>query len=261
MALDLGGSLVSGGASLLGGILDRRASAKAAEKQMDFQREMSNTAHQREVADLRAAGLNPILSGTGGQGASTPQGAKADNTSLGIGEAVNSAQRGYTLGTQKDLMVEQTRAQKESANVSEADAANRRLETPRLEAHAEVWRDPLYRRKAALAEISAKSGPLDKGLATLIENGGPIVDSVGNLVNSAQEAAIAAPAAAAKFIQQKIDAAKGASSAQRQRQVDAAKGSPQSDLSAYPRPYSDPAHTGPRGQSSTNRRNLRRLMP
>lgn len=74
-------------------------SAQQAQKQMDFQREsareamkfnhdeaelsrlwqerMSNTAHQREIKDLRQAGLNPVLSVMGGSGAPVTSGATA----------------------------------------------------------------------------------------------------------------------------------------------------------------------------------------
>lgn len=58
-----------------GSAYQAHSAKEAADKQMKFQQAMSDTAHQRQVADLRRAGLNPILSARLG-GASTPSGAQ-----------------------------------------------------------------------------------------------------------------------------------------------------------------------------------------
>lgn len=76
--------IISGGAGLIGTAISNRQSSDESKLNRDYQERLSNTSHQREVKDLRSAGLNPILSALGA-GASTPGGSTASINDLGPG--------------------------------------------------------------------------------------------------------------------------------------------------------------------------------
>ena len=91
--------------------------AAEAAKNRDWQEMMSNTAHQREVADLKAAGLNPVLSASGGNGAAVTSGATASGvTSSGAKGDTDTSANSAIVGILSAVLSSQT--QLESARLS-----------------------------------------------------------------------------------------------------------------------------------------------
>jgi hypothetical protein len=136
--------LFSAGGSILGSGISARSTAKqmsfqskANQKQMDFQERMSNTSHQREITDLRKAGLNPILS-AGGNGASSPSGATSSGASFqgdtSIGDKVNSASVARRHQIQMLKNMEQTRTKDAvTTHLIASQDRNERAKLPNIE--------------------------------------------------------------------------------------------------------------------------------
>ena len=109
MAFPIAAALMAG-STIVGQHMANRANKKAAQRQMEFQQNMSNTSYQRGMADMKQAGLNPILAGKMG-GASTPGGAsyQAKNIMESAANSAQSAMQTKQLAQQVDITAKSTR--------------------------------------------------------------------------------------------------------------------------------------------------------
>lgn len=131
--------LASGAISTAGQLLANQRTLDQQQLNNQLSVNLANTAHQREVLDLRAAGLNPVLSASGA-GASVPQLGTTDfqNPGEGLSRGLSSAVRVSQL--EEPMKESQIAVNAASARNLEAQNSNLHAQNDLLKAQADEVR-------------------------------------------------------------------------------------------------------------------------
>lgn len=188
--------------TIVSGFMNQKAQSKAnsanrkmAQDQMDFQASMSNTAYRRSMADMKAAGLNPMLAYSQG-GASTPSGAQAQmQAETGLGDAMSQVassaldirrlkkeidavdSQSMLNSVNAETSKEQGKLNTASAKVAEQNAKNADIQNKILEANLPSIKAQAIRDKQQ-AEIDTKMQGYDNIMKRVHQATGTISNAV-----------------------------------------------------------------------------------
>jgi hypothetical protein len=159
-------SIIPAVASAVGSIFGQQQANQAnrdiAMQQQRFQEQMSNTSYQRAVADMQAAGLNPMLAYSQG-GASTPTGQSAvmQNT---LGSAATNAAQAASVYADTLLKREQAGAagsqedlNRANMNLALVEAANKSVQLPGHQKFADQVASIINQNNALAAQSTANA--------------------------------------------------------------------------------------------------------
>lgn len=114
----MSGALIAGLISMYGSERANRQSRENAESANETSINLASTRYQRGVADLQAAGLNPMLAY--GNAASPVPSMQVPNVNNSLGAGVNSAAHGFSVGKQASLIDEQIKTQQSTQELNKA---------------------------------------------------------------------------------------------------------------------------------------------